>query len=177
MGVSTRLQRRGPAIGSWRKHGLQSLLRRGKRGRAQGTQSLDQPRTIERVYLVEHDQALLTLESERNSKARGPRPGGHWRHDHRAQVRVHFVGRDHDAGSGLLDLTALRRVELGQPDLAGLHHQPSKSSPLNRAAVRLSKLGHLVEFPRTDAKWIDGDQNVLEKERLEAALTPDLWGG
>lgn len=43
--VSTRARRRGPAIGSWREHGLQGLQRRGPRGRAQGTQPLDQSRT------------------------------------------------------------------------------------------------------------------------------------
>ena len=40
------VHRRAPAIGSWREHGLQSLQRRGQRGRAQGAQSLDQPHTV-----------------------------------------------------------------------------------------------------------------------------------
>ncbi len=37
------------------------------------------------------------------------------------------------------------------------------------------QLGHSVEmFLRTYAKWIDGRQNALEMNRLEAALSPDL---
>lgn len=37
------------------------------------------------------------------------------------------------------------------------------------------QLGHAVEmFLRTHAKWIDGGQNTLEMNRLEAALTTDL---
>lgn len=37
------------------------------------------------------------------------------------------------------------------------------------------QLGHSVEmFLRTYAKWIDGDQNDLEMQRLEAALSPTI---
>jgi integrase len=42
-------------------------------------------------------------------------------------------------------------------------------------AFRAKQLVHSVEmFLRTYAKWIDGGQNALEMNRLEAALTADL---
>jgi len=44
-----------------------------------------------------------------------------------------------------------------------------------RPAFCAKQLGHSVEmFLRTYTKWIDGGQNTLEMNRLEAALAPDL---
>jgi integrase len=44
-----------------------------------------------------------------------------------------------------------------------------------RPAYCAKQLGHSVEmFLRTYAKWLDGDHDALEMNRLEAALAPDL---
>jgi hypothetical protein len=99
---------------SWGEHRLQGLQRCGQRHRAQGAHSLDQTRAIERSNLVQQYQALLALESERYPKARRSRSGCHGRHNDSAQVRVHVVGRNHDARPGLLNLAPNRRVKLGQ---------------------------------------------------------------
>ena len=41
------------------------------------------------------------------------------------------------------------------------------------AAFCARQLGHSVEmFHRTYAKWLDGEQNDREMERLEAAIAP-----
>jgi integrase len=42
-------------------------------------------------------------------------------------------------------------------------------------AFRARQLGHFLEMLlRTYAKWIDGRQNALEVNRLEASITTDL---
>ena len=44
-----------------------------------------------------------------------------------------------------------------------------------RPAYCAKQLGHSVEmFLRTYAKWLDGDHDALEMNRLEAALATDL---
>ena len=108
------VQSNSPFDASWGEHGLQGLQRCSQRHRAQRTHSLDQTRTVERSSLVQQYQALLALESERDPKARRSRSGCHGRHNDSAQVRVHVVGRNHDARPGLLNLAPSRRVKLGQ---------------------------------------------------------------
>ena len=111
----------GPAgLGSSRKHGPQGLQRQAQGRSAQRSQAFDQAHAVERAQLIQNDQALLALECERDSKGRRPRAGGHGRDDHSAQMRVHLDGRDDHAGASLADLAAQRRVELCQPDVAGL---------------------------------------------------------
>ena len=46
------------------------------------------------------------------------------------------------------------------------------------AAFCARQLGHSVEmFHRTYAKWLDGEQNDREKERLETAIAPKAGAG
>lgn len=79
------------------------------------------------------DRALLALEGERHAKAGRCRTRGHRCHDGGTQMGVQLFGRDHDAGPGPLHLAAHGRVQLGQPNLASLHHQ-TRESPASLAS-------------------------------------------
>src|SRR5690606_18082993 len=69
-----------------------------------------------------------TAETAGNTRRVRLPSGGQRRHDHRADVLVHLVGRDHYAGTRLADLGAAGGVEVDQMNLETLHHSHSSSS-------------------------------------------------
>jgi len=56
---------------------------------------------------------------------------GHRRHNHRTQQLIHVIGRNNDAGPGLLNLRTYRRVQINQPNFIQLGYYQTHSSRSN----------------------------------------------
>src|SRR5688500_3496310 len=80
-----------PAAGSDRvvapdlacEHFLQPIEHRLERGRAQGTEPLDEPFAVNGPQLIEDDMPLLLVEATGHAKGIWIPAGGHRGHDHR----------------------------------------------------------------------------------------------
>lgn len=61
--------------------------------------------------LVQGHLSTFSLEADRHSCRVGPGNCGHGSDHDGPQIPVHFIGRDHEAGTGFLDLSALGRIQ------------------------------------------------------------------
>jgi len=88
----------------------------------------DKPRRVNRPGLVEHDLARLPLEPNRYTRRVWSPFGCHGGYDDCGDMLIHLVGGDHQAWSGLPDLTPDGGIERDQVDLEAVRYHSHSSS-------------------------------------------------
>lgn len=68
--------------------------------------AFDQPSLVHCSNLVQHDLAILPLETKRNPRWIGSPLRRHGSYDHRIDMTIHFIGRDDKARTGFADFSA-----------------------------------------------------------------------
>ena len=114
---------------SRRKHLDQQFQNRCRSCPVEPAQFFHETLTIYRSDLVQHNLSVLVLEVAGDACRIRPPLRGHRSDDHRSQPMVHFIRRDHQAGTLFLNLAADRWVEINQINVKPIdHHSHSFSS-------------------------------------------------
>jgi len=92
--------------------------------------------------LVEHNMPGLPLKPTRNAKGIAVPTRRQRGDDECVKVRVQFVGRNHDAGLGLANLTPAGRIQISQKDITSgdahpyFHRHASSSKRVGVGSTR-----------------------------------------
>lgn len=123
-------KREAVSRGLGREHLLKRLEYGGLGDFGNGSEFRYEPGLVDRSDLVEHDVSILAFEFAGHSGWIGFSARSHRCHYDSANVRVHLVWGDDEAGPGLPDFRAARGVEAHEVNLEAVYHSHSSSSKL-----------------------------------------------
>src|SRR5438093_7260450 len=99
---------------------------------------------INGAELIQDDLPGFSLKAHWHSSGIKPHGCCHRRNDDGLQITVHFIRRDDQARTGLLDLSAVRRIKAYEPDLI-----PLRRSVHHFHSFRSNSLGATVSSRRS----------------------------
>ncbi len=121
---------RGHGVELFGEEFLQRSQGRLKRFRVCSAEALNEPRFVQRLDLIQQNEASAAFKHDRNSIWRMFARAGHRCDDNGSHIIVHFVRGNHDARPRLSQLAPDRRIESCQPDVAPRYHSTSESASL-----------------------------------------------
>ena len=162
------------------EHFSENLENAFENGALKGTQSPEQTLSIDCPNLIEHDQAGLALELAPNPKGIRFAGGGERRDDHRLQVSIQLVGRNHKARAGLFDLATTCRIQAHKMNLPPLgmtrpHHRHSSSSNRVGEGVSSRSRDSTARRRAASAQPVRGGREAVITTLLSSTRSSTSW--